>query len=395
MLPSDLSPKKIFVRVDYNVPINQGKVTDTTRIEKTLPTLQALLKQGHKIALLAHLGRPKGRVTHESLAICVPILEKLLKRPVYLQKNYLDLTRESFWQKCPQDGIILCENSRFYPQEEKNDSAFAQKLAQLVDIYINDAFSVAHRAHASITGLPQFLPSYKGLFLQKEISDLSRYMHTFPQNACAIIGGSKISTKFSFLSSLLKKMQSICIGGAMAHVFLLAQGYEIGHSFVEKDHIEMALNLLENAKAEKKTLYLPIDVSFYHHYQSSPKLLNAYCSDLTPSCFIGDIGPLTINLYKTALKHTNCILFNGPVGQFENPDFSKGTKNLLHFLQEKTHEGCLTFAGGGDSLAALKECGLSNALSYVSTAGGAFLEWIENPNLPGLKILEQKKISVF
>lgn len=360
----DLKNKRILLRVDFNVPLNKEtkEVKDDTRIKEALPTIQYCLEQGAKVILVSHLGRPKGEVKEElRLAPVAKKLAELLNKPV----EYLKKINQ------PQTDLVLLENIRFWPGEEKNDSGFAKQLASLADIYVNDAFGTAHRAHASTEGVAHFLPPAAGLLMQKEVETLSKLLAEPARPFVALIGGAKISTKIGLLKNLLSKVDYLLLGGALANTVLLAQNQEIGESLVEKELAETVKDLLSNK------LKVPVDVVV--HDQSIKAVGSVAGSDK-----IFDIGPDTVNLYSEIIKTAKTIVWNGPFGLFEEPPFDQGT---LKIAQAVAASGAYSVVGGGETVEALEKMGLKDKVSFVSTGGGAMLEFLEGKELPGIKAL--------
>jgi len=381
--------KKVLVRVDYNVPLNeQNAITDDTRIRETLPTINYLLERGAALVLCAHLGRPKGQPDPKySLKPIAKRLEELLRRPVQMAPDCVGPEVEKLAQGLQPGGILLLENLRFHPEEEANDPSFAKKLASLTDVFVQDAFGAVHRAHASTAGVAAILPSASGLLLAKEIYFLTKAMENPEKPFIAILGGSKVSDKIAVIDNLLEKVNGLAIGGAMAYTFLKAQGIGIGLSKVEEDKVELAKNTLKKAQEKHIQVFLPLDHVVVD--QVDAKAAFEITPDRTiPDGKIGvDIGPTTIKALATLLSKAKTIVWNGPMGIFEMPPFAAGTLGVAKALAEATKRGAITIVGGGDSVAAVKQAGLADELSHISTGGGASLEFLEGKTLPGIAAL--------
>lgn len=381
--------KRVLVRVDYNVPLNdEGGITDDTRIRETLPTLNYLLERGASLVLCAHLGRPKGRPDPKySLKPVAKRLEELLRRPVQMAPDCVGPEVEKMAQALPAGGIVLLENLRFHAQEEANDPAFAKQLASLADVFVQDAFGAVHRAHASTAGVAALLPSAAGLLLAKEIYFLSKAMENPERPFIAILGGSKVSDKIAVIENLLEKVNGLVIGGAMAYTFLKAQGIGIGNSRVEADKIDLAKSALKKAQDKHIQVFLPLDHVVVDQVEA--KAVSQITPDRAiPDGKIGvDIGPNTIKGLASLLSKSKTIVWNGPMGIFEMPAFATGTFGVATALAEATKRGAITIVGGGDSVAAVKQAGLADQLSHISTGGGASLEFLEGKSLPGIAAL--------
>ena len=386
----DVKGKRVLLRVDLNVPMEQGRVTDTTRLERVAPTITEISDKGGKVILLAHFGRPKGREAKESLKPVAVALSQVIRKPVGFADDCVgDVAQKAV--AAMKDGDILClENTRFHREEEKNDSAFVAELARLGDIWVNDAFSAAHRAHASTEGLGHKLPAYAGRTMQAELDALGKALEAPARPVIAIIGGAKVSTKIDLLENLVSKVDALVIGGGMANTFLHAQGVSVGKSLAEKDLAATAQRILEKADAANCAIILPVDaVVAFHFAANSPS--HAYGLDAIPSeGMILDIGPQSTARIHSAIDDAATLVWNGPLGAFEMTPFDRGTVVAARHAAERTKaKKLVSVAGGGDTVAALNQAGVAGDFSYVSTAGGAFLEWMEGKPLPGVEVLKK------
>jgi len=387
----DVKGKRVLLRVDLNVPMENGKITDATRLERIVPTITEISDKGGKVILLAHFGRPKGRDPKESLQPVAKELSGIIKRPVAVAEDCIGETAEKA-VTAMKDGDILClENTRFHKEEEKNDPAFVAALAKLGDIYVNDAFSAAHRAHASTEGLGHKLPAYAGRTMQAELEALSKALEAPTKPVIAIIGGAKVSTKLDLLENLVSKVDALVIGGGMANTFLHAQGVGIGKSLAERDLADTARRILNAAEANNCAIILPVDAVVAFHFEANAPS-HAYGLDAIPEDgMILDIGPQSIKRVQAAIDDAKTLVWNGPLGAFELHPFDKGTVAAALHAAERTKAGKLvSVAGGGDTVAALNQARAADDFTYVSTAGGAFLEWIEGKPLPGVEVLRAK-----
>jgi phosphoglycerate kinase len=388
---TDLKGKRVLVRVDFNVPLEGSTITDDTRIRAAVPTLKYILEQKPKaIILMSHLGRPKGGPDPKySLAPVVPALEKLLGTKVAFAKDTVGPAAEQALASLPEGGVLLLENTRFYPGEEKNDSDLAQKLAKLGDVFVNDAFGSAHRAHSSTVGVTQYLPSVAGFLMEKEIDYLATTLENPQRPFVAILGGAKVSDKIAVIEALLEKVDRLLIGGGMANTFFKAQGYEVAKSLVENDAVETAKRLLENG-ADK--LALPIDVVIGNKLATDAVVETIDITQGVPEGYaIYDIGPKTIDLYKNSIDGAKTIVWNGPMGVFETAPFDAGTEAIANLLASATKNGATTIIGGGDSVAAIESAGVADQMTHISTGGGASLEMLEGQQLPGVVALKDKQ----
>ncbi len=382
----DLRGKVVLTRVDINVPVQDGSVSDDTRIQRIAPTIRDILAKGGKPVLLAHFDRPKGRVVPEmSLAVTLPALEAALGQPVRLAQTDWPAAVAAMG---PGD-VVLLENIRFHPGEEKNDPALAQELAALGDIYCNDAFSAAHRAHASTEAIARLLPSCAGRLMQAELTALEAALGRPARPVVAVVGGAKISTKLDLLSNLTRKVDTLIIGGGMANTFLAAQGHDVGRSLCEHDLAETARAIMAGAVASGCDIILPSDVVVAEAFAAGAPHQIMGIDDVPADGMILDAGPETIARITAVFEGAKTLIWNGPLGAFEIAPFDRGTVAAARAAARLTDGGWLvSVAGGGDTVAALNHAGVSGAFSYVSTAGGAFLEWMEGKTLPGVAALQ-------
>ena len=384
---TNLNQKKVLLRLDLNVPLDNGKITDTTRIDKILPTINFLLKSGAKIIIVSHIGRPKGKVVNElSLKpICEDLKSKLNENIRLVSKNIKEIKSTDLFNE-HDEKIVILENLRFYEEEEKNDKVFAKHLASLADIYVNDAFSCSHRAHASIFEITKFIPSYAGLQLNLEIDALTKITSEIQRPITCIIGGSKISSKINIIKNLIAKFDNIIIVGGMANNILKYKGYEIGKSIQENNCNQIIEEIFFLSKKENCKIIYPEDVITGKDLNGSPKIKEI--NDVSKDELILDIGPKTIKIINQLIEESNTILWNGPAGYFENPSFSIGSVEIAKKIVEKNKNNTIySVAGGGDTVALLNSMGVTNNFNFVSTAGGAFLEYLEGKELPGIKAL--------
>jgi len=385
--------KKALIRVDFNVPLDENfKVTDNTRIEAAKPTISKILNDGGTVVLMSHLGRPKGeRNDKYSLRHIVGEVEKVLDKKVIFVEDCVGEVAEKAVASAPAGSVILLENLRYHKEEEKGDEGFSKELAKLGDIYVNDAFGTAHRAHASTTIVAKFFPESKcfGYLLAKEIESIDKVMKSGEKPVTAILGGSKVSSKITIIENILDKVNHLIIGGGMAYTFIKAQGGKIGNSICEDDKQELALDILAKAKAKGVEVHLPIDVVAADAFDNNAKT-QVVPVNTVPDGWEGlDAGPKTLENIKQVLLKSKTILWNGPVGVFELPTFAKGTIEVGNFVAEATKNGAFSLVGGGDSVAAVKQFGFENKVSYVSTGGGAMLESLEGLVLPGIQAINE------
>jgi phosphoglycerate kinase len=388
----DVKGKRVLMRVDLNVPVEHGVVTDATRIERSAPAITEIADAGGKVILLSHFGRPKGkRNPKDSLKPVAAEVAHILKRPVSFVDDCIGEVAERAVATMKAGDIICLENTRFHPGEEKNDPAFVAALAKLGDIWVNDAFSTAHRAHASTEGLGHVLPAYAGRSLQAEIEAFGKVVDNPARPLVAIVGGAKISTKLDLLGHLLEKVDVLIIGGAMANTFLLAQGRKVGKSLVEPDLVATASKIMNEANAAKREIVLPVDVVVAEKFEANAPSRVVDAGKVGRRDIILDIGPRSIEYVVSVLARAKTLVWNGPFGAFEMEPFDNGTIEVAEAAAELTAAGKLiSVAGGGDTVAALNVAGVVDRLTYVSTAGGAFLEWLEGKALPGVEVLRVK-----
>lgn len=387
----DVKGKRVLVRADLNVPAKDGKVTDTTRIDRSAATLKELADKGAKVIVLTHFGRPKGRDEKYSQKLLVEPLAKAVGKPVAWADDCIGPEAEGVIAGLKDGDIALLENVRFHPEEEKNEPSFASKMADLGDLYVNDAFSTAHRAHASTEGLAHILPAAAGRLMQAELEALGRALGAPEKPVAALVGGAKVSTKLDLLGNLVAKVDYLIIGGGMANTFLFAMGKPVGKSLCEKEMADTAREILEKAKAAHCHIVLPVDAvvagEFAENAPNSVVSVDAVPDDK----MILDAGPASVETIIDRLGGCKTLVWNGPLGAFEIAPFNAATDAVAQAAAERTTQGkLLTVAGGGDTVAALAKAGVEETFSYVSTAGGAFLEWLEGKTLPGVAALEIK-----
>jgi len=387
----DLADRRVLVRVDLNVPVKDGKVTDLTRILAVVPTIGEIADKGGKVILLAHFGRPKGAPDPQfSLAQVRPALAAALDRPVDFAEDCIGPAAEAAVADMGSGDILLLENTRFHKGEEKNDPAFVAALARLGDVYVNDAFSAAHRAHASTEGLAHKLPAYAGRAMEKELAALEKALAHPERPLVAIVGGAKVSTKIALLENLVAKVDALVIGGAMANTFLLAQGMKVGKSLAEPDLAETARKILAAGEAARHAVVLPVDAVVARELAPGVPTETVPADKVPANAMILDIGPKSLEAVTGWLDKAKTLVWNGPLGAFETPPFDRATIAAAKHAASLTRSGkLLSVAGGGDTVAALNAAGVSDAFSYVSTAGGAFLEWLEGKALPGVEALRR------
>ena len=385
----DLQGKRVFIRVDFNVPLDGANVTDDTRIRETLPTLRLAIDSGARLVLASHLGRPKGRVDPKfSLAPVAARLRELLGRPVDFASDCVGAEARAKSMALANGGVLLLENVRYHPQEEANEPGFSQQLAELCDhLFVSDAFGSAHRAHASVVGITQFVKqAAAGLLMEKELAYLGKALSNPDRPFVAVLGGAKVSDKIEVVQNLMKLADSMLIGGAMAYTFLKSQGHPVGKSLVENDKLDLARGLLDEARARNFRLLLPLD----HVLAESPDSISTKITDIanTPDGWMGlDIGPKTISRFGKEVSLARTILWNGPLGMFEHPAFAQGTLAMARAVAGATKSGATSIIGGGDSVAAVEQSGVAAEISHISTGGGASLEFLAGEKLPGIEAL--------
>ena len=388
---ADVKNKRVLLRVDLNVPMENGRVTDATRIERVAPTILEIADKGGKVILLAHFGRPKGRDPKESLKPVAAAVTHILKRPVGFADDCIGTAAQTAVDAMKPGDIVLLENTRFHKEEEKNDPAFVATLAALGDIYVNDAFSAAHRAHASTEGLAHKLPAYAGRTMQAELEALAKALEAPARPVAAIVGGAKVSTKLDLLGNLIAKVDVLIIGGGMANTFLAAQGNAVGKSLCEHDLADTARETLAKAKALGCEIVLPVDAVVARKFEANAPSRVVDVDAVGADDMILDIGPRSIEHVVSVLARVKTLVWNGPFGAFEMEPFDTGTVEVAEAAAELTQAGKLvSVAGGGDTVAALNAAGVADRFTYVSTAGGAFLEWMEGKPLPGVEVLKRK-----
>ena len=382
--------KTALVRVDFNVPMADGALSDATRLRAALPTIKALQAKGAKIALLAHFDRPKGkRVPDMSLKPVAEPLARLLGAPVAFADDCVGEAAAAAIAALPAGGVLLLENARFHPGEEKNDPDLAKQIAALGDIYVNDAFSAAHRAHASTEGVARVLPAYAGKQMERELDALDAALGNPKRPVLGIVGGAKVSTKLDLLKNLIAKLDKLAIGGGMANTFLYAQGVEIGGSLAEKDMADTAREIMASAKGKCEIL-LPRDVIVAREVKPNAEARMCGLDEIEPDDKILDVGEKSVRHLREAMKHSNTLIWNGPLGVFEMPPFDQGTVLAAQAAAELAKAGKLiAVAGGGDTVAALNHAGVTGDFTFISTAGGACLEWMEGKPLPGVEALKR------
>ena len=385
----DLAGKRVFIRVDFNVPLDKGAVTDDTRIRETLPTLKLAMEKGGKLVLASHLGRPKGKVDPKyTLAPVAARLRELLGKPVEFAADCVSVEAVAKSKALPDGGVLLLENVRYYAQEEANDPEFSKKLAALCDgIFICDAFGSAHRAHASVVGITDHVrQAAAGLLMEKELAYMGKALSNPERPFVAVLGGAKVSDKIEVVQNMMKIADAVLIGGAMAYTLLKSQGVPVGKSLVENDKLDLAKSLVEEAKAKKFKLLLPVD----HVLAESPDAIETKIADVTqtPDNLMGlDIGPKSVELFAKEIAGAKTIVWNGPMGMFEKPQFAQGTLGIAKAVAQATAAGATSIVGGGDSVAAVEQSGVAKQISHISTGGGASLEFLAGEKLPGVEAL--------
>ena len=386
----DAAGRRVLVRADLNVPVENGRVTDATRIERLVPTVRELLDRGAAVIVLSHFERPKGKVVSSmSLKPIAAALQAAVDRPVrFVETDWRDGEAAAAARAARPGDVLLLENTRFHPGEEANDAAFARQLAGLGDVYVNDAFSAAHRAHASTEGVAHLLPSAAGRAMEAEIRALERGLENPERPVLAVVGGAKVSTKLELLGNLVKRVDGLVIGGAMANTFLAAQGKFMGRSLVEPDLLDTARHILDAAGHTNCRVLLPTDAVAAARLEAHAPHRTADVNEIGAEDMILDVGPATVMLIEDTLQLVRTVVWNGPLGAFELEPFDRGTVAVARVVAKLTEAGRLvSVAGGGDTVAALNKAGVTDRFTYVSTAGGAFLEWLEGKALPGVEAL--------
>jgi len=388
----DVKGKRVLVRADLNVPVADGKVTDATRIERQAPTIRELAEKGAKVIVLSHFDRPKGKVVPSmSLKVLVEPLSKAVGRKVAFADDCIGPKAEQAVAALKDGDVLLLENTRFHKGEEDNDPAMAKQLAALGDIFVNDAFSAAHRAHASTEGVARLLPNAAGRSMQAELEHLQKALGNPERPLMAVVGGAKVSTKIALLENLVKRVETLVIGGAMANTFLAAEGINIGKSLYEPDHLETARKVVHMANEAGAVILLPTDVVVAKEFKQGAAHRTVPAAQIGADEMALDVGPDSIKAFENRLLTTRTLVWNGPFGAFETAPFDKGTVAAAQKVAALTREGkLLSVAGGGDTVAALAHVGVEDDFTYVSTAGGAFLEWLEGKELPGVEALTAK-----
>ena len=387
----DIAGKYVLVREDLNVPMQNGVVSDDTRLRATVETLSELSDRGAKVLVLAHFGRPKGKIVPEmSLKQVVPALADVLGREVSFHGDCVGQTAVDATRSLPNGSICVLENTRFHEGEEKNDAALSEQMAKLADFYVNDAFSAAHRAHVSTEGLAHLLPAFAGRAMQKELEALEKALGAPQKPVAAVVGGAKVSSKLDVLRHLVARVDHLIIGGGMANTFLAARGIDVGKSLCEHDLANTANEILAAAEAANCTVHLPYDVVVAKEFRANPPNRTVNVHEVAADEMILDVGPAAVEALADVLKICRTLVWNGPMGAFETPPFDAATVALARTAAALTREGSLiSVAGGGDTVAALNQAGVADDFTFVSTAGGAFLEWMEGRELPGVKALMQ------
>ncbi|NKE06689.1 phosphoglycerate kinase [Mesobacillus selenatarsenatis] len=385
----DVKGKRVFCRVDFNVPMKDGQVTDETRIRAALPTIQYLVEQGAKVLLASHLGRPKGQAAEElRLTPVAKRLSELLGKDVKKTDEAYGDSVKSEIDSMNEGDVLLLENVRFYPGEEKNDPELAKAFAELADVYVNDAFGAAHRAHASTEGIAKYIPAVSGFLMEKELEVLGKALSNPERPFTAIIGGAKVKDKIGVIDNLLEKVDNLIIGGGLAYTFVKAQGHEIGKSLLEEDKIDLAKSFMEKAKAKGVNFYMPVDAIVADDFSADANSKVVAIEEIPSDWEALDIGPKTAETYRDVIQKSKLVIWNGPMGVFEIDKFAEGTKAVAQALADANDT--YSVIGGGDSAAAVEKFGLAEKMSHISTGGGASLEFMEGKQLPGVVALNDK-----
>jgi phosphoglycerate kinase len=385
----DVKGKRVFCRVDFNVPMQAGKITDETRIRAALPTIQYLVDQGAKVILASHFGRPKGQVVEEMRLTPIGVrLSELLGKDVKKADEAYGDSVKALIETMAEGDVLLLENVRFYPGEEKNDAELAKSFAELADVYVNDAFGAAHRAHASTEGIAHILPAVSGLLMEKELDVLGKALSNPERPFTAIIGGAKVKDKIGVIENLLDLVDNLIIGGGLAYTFVKAQGHEVGKSLLEADKLDLANSFIEKAKEKGVNFYMPVDVIVADDFSADANTKVVAIEEIPADWEALDIGPKTAEIYRDVIKGSKLVIWNGPMGVFEIDKFANGTKAVAEALAEA--EGTYSVIGGGDSAAAVEKFNLADKMSHISTGGGASLEFMEGKALPGVVALNDK-----
>jgi phosphoglycerate kinase len=385
----DVKGKRVFCRVDFNIPMQEGKITDETRIRAALPTIQYLMEQGAKVILASHLGRPKGQVVEDLRLTPVAVrLAELLGQDVKKADEAYGDSVKSLIGTMNEGDVLLLENVRFYPGEEKNDPELAKQFAELADVYVNDAFGAAHRAHASTEGIAHHLPAVSGFLMEKELEVLGKALSNPERPFTAIIGGAKVKDKIGVIDNLLEKVDNLIIGGGLAYTFIKAQGHEIGKSLLEEDKVDLAKSFIAKAKEKGVEFYMPVDAVVADEFSADANSKIVPIEEIPADWQALDIGPKTEEIYRDVIQKSKLVIWNGPMGVFEMDKFAGGTKAVAQALADS--EGTYSVIGGGDSAAAVEKFDLADKMSHISTGGGASLEFMEGKELPGVVALNDK-----